>query len=92
MLNSAALARCGWDGATADPPGGRLLRDASGSLAGEVTGIGAFAVPSALAGTAGLEEKIRGTESMMAAFAGHGLTGVVDGGGMATVPGDYDAL
>ena len=92
VLNSAALARCGWDGATADPPGGRLLRDASGSLTGEVTGTGAFAVPSALAGTADLEEKIRGTAAMMAAFAGHGLTGVVDGGGMATVPGDYDAL
>ena len=29
---------------------------------------------------------------MMAAFAGHGLTGVVDGGGMTTAPRDYDAL
>jgi predicted amidohydrolase YtcJ len=92
VLNSAALARCGWDDATADPPGGRLLRDSSGSLTGEVTGIGAFAVPSAQAGKADLEEEIRGTAAMMAAFAGHGLTGVVDGGGMATSPRDYDAL
>jgi len=92
VLNSAALARCGWGAATGDPPGGRLLRDASGSLTGEITGIGAFAVPSALAGVADLEEEIRGTAAMMAAFAGHGLTGVVDGGGMATSPRDYDAL
>ena len=92
MLNSAALARCGWDDATADPPGGRLLRDASGALTGEVTGIGAFAIPSALAGAADREEEIRGTAAMMAEFAGHGLTGVVDAGGMATSPRDYDAL
>ena len=92
MLNSAALARCGWDGTSADPPGGRLLRDASGSLTGEITGIGAFAVPLALAGTADREEQIRGTTAMMAAFGGHGLTGIVDAGGMATAPRDYDAL
>jgi predicted amidohydrolase YtcJ len=92
VLNSAALARCGWDGATADPPGGQLLRNASGALTGEVTGIGAFAVPSALVGSADREEEIRGTAAMMAAFAGHGLTGVIDGGGMATSPRDYDAL
>jgi predicted amidohydrolase YtcJ len=92
VLNSAALARCGWDAGTADPPGGRLLRDTAGALSGEVTGIGAFAVPTALAGQADQEEAIRGTAAMMAAFAGHGLTGVVDGGGMATAPRDYDAL
>jgi hypothetical protein len=96
VLSSAALARCGWDSAAADPPGGQLLRDAGGALTGEVRGLGAFAVPTALAGAAdgmaGLEEEVRGTASMMAEFAGHGLAGVVDGGGMATVPGDYDAL
>ena len=92
VLNSAALARCGWDGASAGPPGGELLRDATGGLTGEVRGTGAFAVPTALAGTADLEEAVRGTAAMMAEFAGHGLTGVVDGGGMATAPRDYDAL
>jgi hypothetical protein len=92
VLNGAALARCGWDGASADPPGGELVRDAAGGLTGEVRGAGAFAVPAALAGTADLEEAIRGTAAMMAEFAGHGLTGVVDGGGMAMTPRDYDAL
>jgi predicted amidohydrolase YtcJ len=92
VLNSAALARCGWDGASADPPGGELVRDADGALTGEVRGTGAFAVPAALAGTADLAEAVRGTAAMMAEFAGHGLTGVVDGGGMATAPRDYDAL
>jgi len=112
VLNSSALARCGWDSATADPPGGQLLRDAAGCLTGEVHGMGAFNVPMALAdaglvgtglagtglgrpvqdNTADLEEQIRGTASMMAAFAGHGLTGVIDAGGMATAPRDYDAL
>jgi predicted amidohydrolase YtcJ len=92
VLNSAALARCGWDDAAADPPGGRLLRDSRGSLTGEITGIGAFNVPNALDGTADQDEEIRGTAAMMAEFAGHGLTGVIDGGGMATTPRDYDAL
>jgi predicted amidohydrolase YtcJ len=92
VLNSAALSRCGWDSGTAEPPGGRLLRDAAGALTGEVTGIGAFAVPSAFAATTGREDEIRGTAAMMAAFAGHGLTGVVDGGGMVIAPRDYDAL
>ena len=56
VLNSAALARCGWDSATADPPGGRLLRDESGALTGDITGIGAFAVPLVLAGRAGCHD------------------------------------
>jgi predicted amidohydrolase YtcJ len=101
VLNSSALACCGWDSAAADPPGGRLLRDAAGCPTGEIRGIGAFNVPMALAGIGSadtglgrtdLEEEIRGTASMMAEFAGHGLTGVVDAGGMATAPRDYDAL
>jgi predicted amidohydrolase YtcJ len=97
VLNSSALACSGWDSAAADPHGGQLLRDAAGCPTGEIRGMGAFAVPMALAGavlgrTADLEEEIRGTASMMAAFAGHGLTGVIDAGGMATVPREYDAL
>jgi len=96
VLNSAALACCGWDSTAADPAGGQLVRDAAGVLTGEVRGMGAFALVAALSGTAdgsaGLAEQVRGTAAMMTEFAGHGLTGVVDGGGMATAPGDYDAL
>src|SRR3546814_6958385 len=43
----------------------------------------------ALAGIGNAEEGVR---QMVAAFAAHGLTGVVDGGGLMVTPRDYDPL
>ncbi|MFC7789077.1 amidohydrolase [Microbacterium sp. MAHUQ-60] len=90
VLNSAGLQACAFDDTSADPVRGELLRDAEGRLTGEIRGIGAFAVPTGLA-LQGADAEA-GLVAMTAAFAEHGLTGVVDGGGLMMTPRDYDAV
>ncbi len=71
MLNRAALAACGWDGADAvDPPRGRLERDAAGVPTGLVFGVGAFSVPTAKALAVDPETAKAGTLAMLAEFRG----------------------
>ncbi len=91
-LNSAGLRACGFTEESDDPPRGTLVRDEHGRLTGEVRGVGAFAVPTALALRVTREEALSGVRAMNAEFARHGLTGVVDGGGLMVTPRDYDAL
>ncbi|MDT0158525.1 amidohydrolase [Microbacterium sp. ARD32] len=90
VLSTAALRACGLDDDSPDPVRGTLLRDAAGRLTGEVRGIGAFALPTSLA----LEhtDADAGLRKMTAAFLRHGLTGVVDGGGLMMTPRDYDPV
>src|SRR5690606_10382226 len=90
VLNSAALRSCGFDDMSADPARGELLRDTEGRLTGEIRGIGAFSIPTSLALEGSDAEG--GVVAMAAAFAEHGLTGVVDGGGLMMTPRDYDAV
>lgn len=92
VLNSAGLAACGWDEASADPPRGRLERDAEGRLTGRIFGVGAFSVPIASALATDAVDAQDGVRSMFATFARHGLTGVVDGGGLSMTPRDYDPV
>lgn len=93
VLNRAAMAVCGWgDEDTADPPGGRLERDERGVPTGVVHGMGAFAVPTAKALAVDAATAEAGTLAMLREFAAHGLTGVVDGGGLMMTPGDYRPL
>lgn len=92
VLNSAGLLACGWTDESADPPRGELLRDDRGRLTGEVRGVGAFAVPLAAALLVDSPESEAGILAMGAEFARHGLTGVVDGGGLLVTPRDYDPL
>ncbi len=92
ILNTAGLRACGFDDDTPDPPRGHLLRDADGRLTGEIRGVGAFAVPLSLALETEADEARAGVRAMNAAFARHGLTGVVDGGGLLVTPRDYDAV
>ncbi|HXR44162.1 MAG TPA: amidohydrolase family protein, partial [Pseudolysinimonas sp.] len=93
VLNAAGLVACGWDGPDAeDPPRGSLDRDAAGVPTGVLLGTGAFAVPTALALAVDREQAKAGTVAMAREFAAHGLTGVIDGGGLLVRPGDYDAL
>lgn len=92
VLNSAGLRACGFSEESDDPPRGTLVRDERGRLTGEVRGVGAFAVPTALALRVSREEAEAGVRAMNAEFARHGLTGVVDGGGLLVTPRDYDAL
>jgi predicted amidohydrolase YtcJ len=92
VVNSAGLAACGWDDSSADPAGGKLLRDAVGQVTGQIIGMGAFAVPLALALAATPEQSYSGTRAMFREFAAHGLTGVADGGGLKMTPHDYHQL
>lgn len=92
ILNRAGLAACGWSDDAQDPPRGQLERDTDGRLTGEIRGIGAFAVPTALALQVDAAQAQDGIAAMCTAFAAHGLTGVVDGGGLMMTPRDYDAL
>ncbi|MDQ1543407.1 MAG: hypothetical protein QOK08_1045 [Actinomycetota bacterium] len=92
VVNSPALAACGWGDSSANPPGGELLRDAAGSVTGELVGMGAFAVPLGLALAPTAEQAYAGTRAMFREFATHGLTGVADGGGLKMTPPDYHQL
>ncbi|HLS73925.1 MAG TPA: amidohydrolase [Actinomycetaceae bacterium] len=92
VLNSAGLRACGWTDESPDPARGRLLRDDHGRLTGEIEGVGAFAVPLGLALQVSPEEAQEGTRQMAREFARHGLTGVVDGGGLLVTPRDYDPI
>jgi predicted amidohydrolase YtcJ len=92
-LNSAGLAACGFAPETPDPARGTLVRGADGQLTGELRGLGAFAVPLALALAADDgDDPVAGIRAMHAVFAAHGLTGVVDGGGLLMTPRSYDPL
>jgi predicted amidohydrolase YtcJ len=92
VVNSAALAACGWNDESLDPPGGKLLRDSAGRVTGQLVGMGAFAVPLALALASSPEQAYWGTRSMFHEFASHGLTAVTDGGGLKMTPHDYHQL
>jgi predicted amidohydrolase YtcJ len=92
VLNTAGLAASGWTDASTDPARGRLDRDAEGRLTGRIHGVGAFAVPLGSALDVDAAESEDGVRSMFAAFARHGLTGVVDGGGLLVTPRDYDPI
>lgn len=93
VLNAAGLAACGWAGSEApDPARGALERDARGVPTGVLSGTGAFAVPTALALAVDHEQAKAGTLAMAREFASHGLTGVIDGGGLLVELSDYRAL
>ena len=91
VLNTAGLRACSFADDTPDPVRGLLLRE-GGELTGEIRGVGAFAVPIGLALQTEADEARSGVRAMNAEFARHGLTGVVDGGGLLVTPRDYDAL
>ncbi|HSF26935.1 MAG TPA: amidohydrolase [Actinomycetes bacterium] len=93
MLSSAALKACGWDAASADPPGGVLERDSvSGELTGRVTGMGAFGHVLSQLPEPTYDEKRGGTVRMLAEMASHGITAVIDGGGFRMPPESYHPL
>jgi predicted amidohydrolase YtcJ len=93
VLNAAGLAACGWaSGDVEDPPRGSLERGADGCPTGILLGSGAFALPTGLSLAVDHEQAKAGTLAMAREFASHGLTGVIDGGGLLVRPSDYDAL
>lgn len=92
VLNSAGLSACGWDDASVEPAGGHLLRDELGHLTGEVEGMGAFAAVLSVALQPTFEQSVEGTHQMFSAFASHGITSVIDGGGLFMTPDKYAPL
>ncbi len=92
VLNTTGLRECGWLEGAADPPRGHLDRDGEGVPTGEIHGVGAFAVPLAHALAVDSATAADGVRAMNREFARHGLTGVVDGGGLLVTPRDYDPL
>lgn len=92
VLNSAALAACGWDASSADPPGGRLERDDGGQLTGRLEGMLAYLHPLARMGQLDHEERIQSTRRMFLDLAALGLTGVVDPGGIGIAVEQYEPL
>ena len=92
VLNTAGLRACGWSDASDDPVRGRLERDSEGRLTGMIRGVGAFSVPLGAALADHPDDTDASVRTMCAAFARHGLTGVVDGGGLLVTPRDYDPI
>lgn len=93
VLNAAGLVACGWaDAGAQDPPRGSLERDTDGSPTGVLLGTGAFAIPTGLSLAVDREQAKAGTVAMGHEFASHGLTGVIDGGGLLVRLSDYDPL
>jgi predicted amidohydrolase YtcJ len=92
ILNSAALEACGFHDDSENPPRGELLRDEAGRLTGEIHGVGAFSIALAKALPVSEKEASSATKEMFSVFAAHGLTGIVDGGGLLVTPRDYDPV
>jgi predicted amidohydrolase YtcJ len=92
VLNSAALTACGWDAASADPPGGKLGRDAAGKLTGELQGMVGFLTPLSKMPAHDAEGQVGSTLAMFNDLARLGLTGVVDPGGMGISLDQYEPL
>jgi predicted amidohydrolase YtcJ len=92
VLNTAGLEACGWSRDSEDPARGSLERGEDGELTGRIRGVGAFSVPLAQALVVDGKESEAGVRAMFATFARHGLTGVVDGGGLLVTPRDYDPI
>jgi len=92
ILNTAGLRACGFDADTPDPPRGSLERAESGELTGRIRGVGAFATPISRALATDETQAQDGIRALAAEFARHGLTGVVDGGGLLVTPRDYDPI
>ncbi len=92
VLNSTALAACGFHAGCADPPGGELERDADGAPTGVVRGLGAFRHCLDAMGRPELGELVSSTRSMLGDLAAYGLTGAVDPGGVGVTPETYGPL
>ena len=96
ILNAAALRACGYDKDTPDPPGGEIVRDASGNPTGLF-----LAKPNATILYATLargpklpfEYQVNSTRHFMRELNRLGVTGAIDaGGGYQNFPEDYEVI
>ena len=93
FMNQAALKAAGIDAKTANPPGGIIERDESGTPTGRlVAAPNAFILYSniAKAPTLSFEDQLNSTRQFVAELNRFGVTSVVDpGGGFQNFPQDY---
>jgi predicted amidohydrolase YtcJ len=92
VLNSEALRRTGIDQLVADPPGGRIERNADSRPTGRISGLGAFSLCLAAMPGRSPEEERAGLAAMVRELHATGLTGLVDPGGFQMGARRYDAL
>jgi predicted amidohydrolase YtcJ len=92
VLNTVAMKALGFDQMDGDPPGGVIERIANGEATGVISGMGAFAQCLAAMGSRSADEQRLSMASMMQDFHRMGLTGIVDPGGFAMPPENYDTL
>ena len=79
--NSMGLKALGIDGATPDPAGGKIERDASGQPTGELNGGGAVRMTLGRLGEVAMERMIANSRVLMADLNRMGVTAFVDMGG-----------
>jgi predicted amidohydrolase YtcJ len=88
-LNTAALKAAKIDETTADPPGGRIEKDASGKVTGVVRGAGGVAYVAARIPKFAGEEWLASARKLVAELNSMGLTAWLDAGGRGMSPAHY---
>jgi len=89
-LNSAALKTADIDANTADPPGGKIEKDASGKPSGLVRGPGGVAFVAAKIPLDSQEAWLANTRRLVAYLNGLGITAWSDAGGRGMGPKHYE--
>ena len=88
-LNTAALKAAKIDETTADPPNGRIEKDASGKVTGVVRGAGGVAYVAARIPKFAGEEWLASARKLVAELNSMGLTAWLDAGGRGMSPAHY---
>lgn len=92
QMNTAAIRASGITGATPNPQGGVLEKDAQGNFTGVVRGFAGMRFVETRLPKPTLEDKIEGLRLAMRDFNAAGLTGVVEGIGGGVSDDDYQAM
>jgi predicted amidohydrolase YtcJ len=88
-LNTAALKGAKIDETTADPPNGRIEKDAAGKVTGVVSGAGGVAYVAARIPKFAGEEWLASARKLVAELNSMGLTAWLDAGGRGMSPAHY---
>jgi len=88
-LNTAALKAAKIDETTADPPRGKIQKDANGKLTGVVNGAGGVAFVAAKIPHFDKDEWLANTRKLVATLNAMGVTGWVDAGGRGVTAKHY---
>jgi predicted amidohydrolase YtcJ len=89
-LNTAALKAAGVDEKTPDPTGGKIERDASGSLTGVVSGPGGVAFAAAKVPLAEKQQWLQNARDVVAYLNSVGMTTWMDAGGRGMSSAHYE--